>query len=148
MNIQDSVKLLYGKDTPELYANLKKLESISGSSPELYEYFDEFFDMAKSTKYGVRVRGFRLLCKQSMWDTEKKIDKNIGDILALIDDEKPTAVRMKLDAIKDILASKNNLSHRILIYLNNYDSSRFPESTQNLIEKDIVEIINKIDRST
>lgn len=142
MGRSNLIKMLYEKDTPEAYANLKNLEALSDASSELYVYFNEFFDMAKNEKYGVRVRGFRLLCKQSKWDTENKIDSHIDEILSYINDDKPTAVRMKLEALGYMLESKKNLRNKILSFLKQFDYERFPESTSHLIKNDLSKLIN------
>ncbi len=96
MKIEDRVELLFGKDTSEAYQNLLELERLSDEGDKLYGYFDQFLSMIDDERYGVRVRGFRLLAKQAKWDVDSKIDQNIEIILASLDDEKPTAVRMKL----------------------------------------------------
>lgn len=72
-----------------------------------------FLEMIDSNKYVIRVRGFRLLCKQAKWDSENKINEKIDKILSKLDDEKPTAVRLKLKAVHDVIIYKKDLNEKI-----------------------------------
>ena len=47
----------------------------------------------------VRVRGFRLCCAQAQWDSENKLERHIDELLAILDDDKPTAVRQYMSAV-------------------------------------------------
>ncbi len=144
LNMEARIELLFGKDTREAYQNLLELERLSDEGDVLYGYFDQFLSMLDDERYGVRVRGFRLLAKQARWDADGKIDRNIRKILASIDDEKPTAVRMKLAALGEIVHSKEYLRKTIEKALRNYDYSKFPESTRSLIDKDISRLLGKL----
>jgi len=65
MEISDKIKCLYDKDTKNAYANLQELKSISENEDILSPYLNEFIAMLKSEKYVIRIRGFRLICKQA-----------------------------------------------------------------------------------
>lgn len=143
-DVQNSIERLFDKDTPDAYKNLLALEKFSETDSSLYAYLYQFFGMINDQRYGVRVRGFRLLAKQAKWDADGKIDKNIDAILENLYDPKPTAVRMKLDAMKDIAREKGNLHNVILRFLQKFDYSSFPESTRGLIKKDVDELVKEI----
>ena len=131
---------LYSKDDKLAYDTLLYLEQMSANSNELYAHFDELLDMLKNDKSFVRVRGFRLICAISKWDVENKINKNIELILNELDDDKGTSIRQCLGKINLLLMYKNELSDIIKNKLNGINLSKYKESMQSLIQKDIEKI--------
>ncbi|WP_283675622.1 hypothetical protein [Butyricicoccus sp. Marseille-Q5471] len=111
----------------------------------LYFYLNEFIAMLKSEKYVVRVRGFRLLCKQAKWDVDNIIDKNIEEILLAVYDKKPTAVRQTLQYLRYIVPLKKGLNSKIKDTVLSIDCSQFKETMRPLIEKDIHNLIADIE---
>ena len=97
--------------------------------------------MIGSKKYVLRVRGFRLLCKQAKWDTENKIDREIESILREVDDKKPTAVRQKLKALEEIVRYKKALHSKIRDKVLSLDYLRFKDTMHSLIVKDIQSLL-------
>lgn len=140
-NIFSKIALLYDKDTSLAFSNLKELEDVSETNNSLYPFIDSFVAMISNKKYTIRVRGYRLLCKQAKWDTENKIDANIELILQTLDDEKPTAVRQKLNAIEDIARYKPNLREAIRKTALNIDFLKWKDTMQPLIYKDIQSLL-------
>lgn len=148
MEISDQIKRLYEKDTKDAYANLKELEAISEQSGILYPYLNEFVMMLRNDKYVIRVRGFRLLCKQAKWDKDNKINASIEDILAAVHDEKPTAVRQALQYLEYIVSYKNELNPKIKETALSIDCSQFKDTMQPLIVQDISKLVRLINSST
>jgi hypothetical protein len=144
MDISIMIKALYSKDTSEAYKVLLELEEISEKENLLYNYFDEFFQMMENEKYVIRVRGYRLLCKQAKWDKGNKIDKIIDKVLLEIGDEKPTAVRMKLKALENIVLNKKGLNGKIKKKILEMDCSKYKDTMQPLILKDVENILSLI----
>ncbi len=141
MELGEKVAMLYDKDSSIAYNNLQELEAFSDREDGLYPYFDEFLAMLGSDKYVMRVRGFRLLCKQAKWDTENNIDKEIDVILQAVVDEKPTAVRQKLKALEDIARHKPALHGKIMDKILSIDYLVFKDTMHSLIEKDIQSLL-------
>jgi hypothetical protein len=144
MDINIMIKSLYSKDTSEAYKILLELEQISEKENFLYNYFDEFVQMIDNEKYDIRVRGYRLLCKQAKWDKGNKINKIIDKILLEIEDEKPIAVRMKLKALEDIVLNKKELNGKIKKKILEMDCSKYKDTMQPLILKDTENILSLI----
>lgn len=142
MNIEDKVSMLEEKDTSEAFAVLKELEKISEDSNILYPYMDKFIEMAGSPKYVIRVRGFRLFCKQARWDIEYKIDENITTALKILNDEKPTAVRQALAALKDVVIYKKEMAEYVKEKVLAIDYLKYRDTMHNLIAKDIRELLS------
>lgn len=142
--MKDKIIDLYSNDNNIAYKSLLDLEIITTESNELYEYFDELLNMFSSNKTFVRVRGFRLICFLSKWDVEDKINNNIDFILTELEDDKGIAVRQCLEKINLILIYKPELSKVIEDKLLLIDLSKYKESMQILIKKDIDYIIEHI----
>ena len=142
--MKDKIIDLYNSDNNIAYKSLLDLEIITTESNQLYEYFDELLNMLSSNKTFVRVRGFRLICFLSKWDVEDKINNNIDFILAELEDDKGIAVRHCLEKINLILIYKPELSKVIEDKLLLIDLSKYKESMQILIKKDIYYIIEHI----
>lgn len=143
--INDKIQLLCNKDTKGAYENLQELEALSEREDTLYPYLNEFIAMLKSEKYVIRVRGFRLICKQAKWDACNKINESIVDILCAVRDEKPTAVRQALRYLEYMAAYKKELNGRIKEAALSIDGSKFKNTMRPLIEKDIQSLVRLID---
>lgn len=100
--------------------------------------------MLNNDKTFIRVRGFRLICSLAKWDTDNKINKNIDKILNELDDEKGTSVRQCLQKINLILMYKPELEEKIENKIRTIDLSKYKDSMQSLIKKDIDYIIEHL----
>lgn len=143
--ISNKIASLYEKDTKAAYAILLELEEFSERENALYHYLNEFISMIKSEQYIMRVRGFRLLCKQAKWDKDNIINGAIDDILIAVNDEKPTAVRQALQYLRFVVPYKKELNNQIKEAVLSIDCSAFKDTMQPLIEKDIHDLIRLIE---
>lgn len=100
--------------------------------------------MLNSEKTFIRVRSFRLICSLAKWDNENKINKNIDMILKELDDDKGTSVRQCLQKLNLILMYKIELTEIIEKKIKNIDLSKYKESMQSLIKKDIDYILEHL----
>ncbi|MDU1911456.1 hypothetical protein [Fusobacterium sp.] len=64
MDIELMLAGLKDKDTSQAFKNLQELELFSDSSDILYPYISPFIEITSNEKYTIRVRDFRLFCKQ------------------------------------------------------------------------------------
>jgi hypothetical protein len=140
----EKIKNLYNEDNNIAYKTLLGLETITTESNELYNYFNEFLKMLNNDKTFVRVRGFRLICCLAKWDNENKINQNIDVILKELEDKKGTSVRQCLEKLNLILMYKIELTDVIENKVKNLDLSKYKESMQSLIKKDINYILEHI----
>ena len=139
--MKDKINKLYDKDNKIAYNYLLELENEVVKSNELYNYFDELITMLNSEKSFVRVRAFRLICALAKWDVENKIESNIDAILNELDDDTSTSVRQCLSKLNLILTYKRELSEKIKQKLKQLDLSKYKESMQALIKRDIDSIL-------
>ena len=142
--MKEKIKKLYNEDNNSAYKTLLELEIITTESNELYNYFNEFLNMLNNEKTFIRVRGFRLICSLAKWDNENKINKNIDIILKELEDEKGTSVRQCLEKLNLILMHKIELTDIIENKVRNLELSKYKESMQFLIKKDIDYILKHL----
>lgn len=134
MNIIDG---LQSKNREEAYQLLLLLEKESVGSNALYPCFEEFVQLTKSKSSFVQIRGFRLACAQAPWDTEGKLDRDLDQLLSLLDGGKPIAVRQCLAALGTVAEHKPALRERIRAKLDEMDLSRYKDTMAPLIQKDM-----------
>jgi len=144
MNIEKMIKVLYSKNVKEAYSILLELEQISEKNNVLYDYTDEFFKMMNDENSYIRVRGYRLLCKQAKWDKFNKINQKIEKILAETEDEKPIAARQKLNALIDIVLNKPELNKKMKQRISSMNISKYKENMRELILNDIENLLKLI----
>lgn len=142
--MEEKIKNLYNKNNTIAYQTLLELEAICAESNELYAYFDDILNMIDHPKTFIRVRGFRLICSLAKWDVENKINKNIEVICKALEDENGTSVRQCLEKLKLILLYKFELSDVIENKIRNIALSKYKESMQSLIQKDIDDILEHL----
>ena len=142
--MKEKIKNLYNEDNKSAYKTLLELETITTESNELYNYFNEFLKMLNNEKTFIRVRGFRIICSLAKWDNENKINKNIDTILKELEDEKGTSVRQCLEKLNLILMHKIELTDIIENKVRNLELSKYKESMQFLIKKDIDYILKHL----
>lgn len=142
--MKEKIKNLYNKDNNIAYKTLLELETMAIETKESYNYFNEFLEMLNNEKTFIRVRGFRLICSIAKWDNENKINKNIDIILSELEDEKGVSVRQCLEKINLILVYKTELTDIIENKLKGLDLSKYKESMQSLIKKDVDYILEHL----
>ena len=142
--MKEKIKMLYDKDDKVAYKVLLELETEVTESNELYNYFNDLLNMLKNEKSFVRVRAFRLICALAKWDNENKIENNFDLILKELDDNTSTSVRQCLGKLNLILIYKPNLSGKVENKLKQLDLTKYKESMQSLIKKDIDSILKNI----
>ena len=101
--------------------------------------------MIGSENYGVRVRGFRLFCRQAKWDKDNVIDENIDAALQILKDDKPTAVRQALAALADVVRFKPDLRETVRSAVSDINYLRYKDTMHSLIAKDIQELLELIE---
>ena len=137
MDAERMLSVLTAKDTKQGYGAFLELERLSEESDDLYPYTERFADMVSDRAWAVRCRGFRLFCKQARWDGDGIIDRCLDRTLAILEDEKPTAVRQALAALEELVPYKEALWPAIRQRLESMDPGRYRDTMAPLIEKDI-----------
>lgn len=144
MNLEYLMSMLEDKDSSAAFEALKELEALSDESNVLYPYMDKFIEMISSEKYVIRVRGFRLFCKQARWDVDNRIDESLDTALNILEDEKPTAVRMSLAALHELVSYKRELLGTVTQRVLAINYLRYKDTMHSLLQKDIRSLLDAI----
>lgn len=144
MSTKELLTNLQNSNDKVAYQALLAIEAASAKTDEFYAYLDDFEALLASDKSYIKVRGFRLLCKQAQWDTENRLDSKMSHMLTILDSEKPIVVRQCLEALHDLLLYKTNLSEQVELKLKSIDITKFNDAMRPLIEKDIADILNNL----
>ena len=144
--VTELIERLKSKSPSEGYAALKELENISDTTGLLLPHMSAFADMVSSESYMLRVRGFRLLCRQARWDFDGAFDALLKRALRILNDEKPTAVRQALAALGEVLRFKPHMAEDIAAAAGNIDLAAYPESMRTLIEHDAEKLCEEAEK--
>lgn len=145
MDFDHSLDPIDSKDTSAAFQALKELEALSDTSDLLYPHIDKFISMISSQKYVLRVRGFRLFCKQVQWDTDNVIDRHLDSALGILRDKKPTAVRQALAALHTVVRYKKHLREQIRRQVLQMDDTQYKDTLRPLIAKNRDALLDAID---
>lgn len=136
MELEEMLAALEEKDTARAYAVLKELEALSERSDILCPYAGHFAEMACDSRYVMRVRGFRLLCRQCRWEQCEDFPRLLESAMGILQDEKPTAVRQALAALTEVAQLRPELREMIRRFVLQMDCRGYKDSVQGLILKD------------
>lgn len=143
-NISELIKTLYSSDSKLAYQALQALEEVSTNTNKVYRYFNEFVEMMKSSNSYLRTRGLVLIAANAKWDEDNKIDEIIDEYLNHITDEKPITARQCIRLLPTIAKFKPDLSADIKIALSTTRITKYSDSMQPLVLKDISNALKKI----
>lgn len=139
------LEILNSKKEKEAYTLFKFLYEENENTNKYYSFFDEFLKMIYDKSSYIRMRGFRLCSMLAKWDNKKKIDEHLEEMFILFEDEKPTAVRIALSCINEILEYKPYLAKIIKKNLKRIDYCKYKDTMAPLIKNDIDKINKLID---
>ena len=141
----DIIAKLQGKDEKQACDFMKEIGLASSESNVYFHLFDDFLGLLSSKNSFVRTRGFILCCQQAKWDETGKIKESLPQLLPMLHDEKPTAVRQCLTALRDMIEHRPELGHQIQEELNKIDLSKYKDTMSPLIAKDIASLQKAIE---
>ncbi len=142
--IADLVQGLNDKDNVAAYECLKKLQTISETSGDVYPHFDTFAMMLRSEHSYIRTRGMLMIAACSPWDADNKIDEIIDEYLKLLEDVKPITARQCVQSLPQIAQYKPELAQDIIEALRSANIFRYKSTMQPLIRQDIANALHKI----
>lgn len=140
----DIIHLLTANDHTAAYNLLLALEATSAESNQFYPCFDAFLGLLSHPNAYVRTRGFRLCCAQARWDLEGKLDAHLPELLAVLPNAKPTALRQALTALTNVVHYQPALGSRVEETLSGLDLSQYKDSMRPLLQQDIARLRNQI----
>lgn len=141
----DIIQALQDKDDKRAYELSKELIALSASSPELYGLFDDFLKLLSHKSSFVRTRGFALCCALARWDEQGKLAAALPVMLSALQNEKPTAVRGCISALKDAVRLRPELGAELKKWAESFDTSNYKDSMAPLIDRDLISLLKLID---
>ncbi len=146
MDFDACIARLTEKDAKAAYALAQRITEESRACDVWYPYFDRFAALLRHKNSLVRNRAISILAANARWDREGKLDALLDEFLSHITDVKPITARQCASALPEIADAKPALIPRIRAALERVDLSGYPDSMQPLILKDILTVLQKIDR--
>ena len=144
MDFDVCIARLTGKDAKDAYAFARQVTEESRASDAWYPCFDRFAALLLHKNSLVRNRAISILAANARWDREGKFDALLDDFLSHVTDVKPITARQCVTALPEIAEAKTELIPRIRAALEQADLSRYSDSMQPLILKDIMAALEKI----
>ena len=144
MDFDACIARLTGKDAKDAYAFARQVTEESRASDAWYPCFDRFAALLPHKNSLVRNRAISILAANARWDREGKFNALLDDFLSHVTDVKPITARQCVAALPEIAEAKTELIPRIRAALEQADLSRYSDSMQPLILKDIMAALEKI----
>lgn len=138
------IDALNSKNEQESYALLKLVFAENARSDRYYSCFEDFLRMIGGKTSFTRMRGFGLCASLAKWDRENKIDAHLCEMLVVLEDEKPSTVRVALGWIGDMLRYKPYLAELIQKNLGRIDCGKYKDTMAPLIKKDAEKLLEQI----
>ncbi len=152
-NLDEASKKLSGEDLVQLvdrlslkedrirYQAFLLVQSRSKFFADVYPYWGEFLEKLKSGNSYQRSIGLMLMAENAKWDKDNLLERDIGDYLAMLGDEKPITVRQCIQSLAKITPYKPDLHEKIADALISADLTKQPQTMQKLILLDILTIL-------
>lgn len=141
---EELISALNSKNEMESYELLKLVYAENARSSRYYSCFEDFLRMIGGKTSFTRMRGFGLCASLAKWDAENKIDRHLDEMLIVLEDEKPSTVRVALGWIGDMLTHKPYLAAVIRENLNRIDCGKYKDTMAPLIRKDVEKLLKQI----
>ena len=147
MDMDACIARLTGKDAKDAYAFSQQITAESRESNAWYPFFDQFAELLRHKSSLVRNRAISILAANARWDADGKFDALLDEFLSHVTDAKPITARQCIAALPEIAEAKPEFIPAIRSVLQQADLSGYPDSMRPLILKDIVAVLQKIDRA-
>ena len=140
----DVMTMITSKNDKSACAYAERIRSESRETDEWYGCFNEFASLLSHPKSFVRNRALYILAANAKWDEENRFDLILKEYLSHITDEKPITARQCIKALAEVGQAKPQYIPEILAALHRADLSQYKDSMRPLIEKDILETIERL----
>jgi hypothetical protein len=140
------VSWLSEQDDTLRYHALLVLQSRAQHTPDVYPFFDAFHEKLKSGNSYQRSIGVILMAANARWDTDEKLERALGDYLAILRDCKPITVRQCIQSLEQIIPYKPGLRLRVADALMAIPIEACRESMRKLFLSDILSVLVLIRR--
>ena len=131
------VEQLRDKNANTGCAAMKALQELSMQSDEVYPYMHHFSELLNESNSYCRNRALILIAANAKRDRDNKIDEVMDRYLRCITAPKPITARQCIQNLPEIPQHKPELREKILTALGRADVSRYADSMQPLVLKNI-----------
>lgn len=145
-NVWHLIECLMDSDNKKAYQCLKQLQNLSSESAAVYPFFDVLVGMLDNENSYIRTRGMLLIAANARWDCDYKIDEILPKYLEHIMDYKPITARQCIKSLPIIAKYKPDLRQNILNALHRADPTKYKDSMQSLVIKDIQKSLKDIQK--
>ncbi|MDO4488998.1 MAG: hypothetical protein Q4B67_07950 [Eubacteriales bacterium] len=135
--MEDIIARLTAKDDKAAYECAKEISAESAQSDKYLSMIPEFAGLLTHDSSFVRTRGFMLICAQARWAKDGEIGDVFDQMVPLLNDPKPTAVRQCLLALHEVALYRPEMNERIEKAIDGIDLTKYKDSMTPLITKDI-----------
>ena len=139
------IQTLNEKDDTLRYSAFLLLQANSRNFPFVYEYWSDLEKKLGSPNSYQRSVGIMLIAENVRWDIVGRFSKTISKYLSCCNDEKFITARQAIQGLSAILKATNGFDNEIKQCLVNLRLSQYKGNQQNLINKDILNIIEIIE---
>lgn len=140
--MEEILRKLKDKNDKAAYEFAKQISAESSVSDKYLGSIPSFAEMLQDKSSYVRTRAFILICNQAQWANDGQVEAVFGKMLPLLNDPKPTVVRQCLNALREVVLFRPELSGKIKNALAEMDLSKYKDSMSPLIEKDVAALRN------
>ena len=135
---------LTDRDNRTACGAMRALADISAASDAVYPHFFALSDLLDHKNSYVRNRALLLLAANARWDAAHRFDRVIGRYLAHVTDEKPITARQCIQSLPTIVKHLPHLYDQVASALHAVDCTRYADSMQPLLERDILAALAKM----
>ena len=135
------VEWLSDKDDKLRYSSLLVLQTRAKDSNDLYKYWSVFREKLNSDNSYQRSIGLMMIAANVRWDSFGSFEDDYDAFCALLNDEKPIAVRQCVQSFAEIVPYKPDLNSKIAQTLMNIDITGIRDTMQKSVLLDIINIL-------
>jgi hypothetical protein len=143
-DIRFLIQTLNEKDDIVRYNAFLLLQSNSREFPFVYEHWSDLEKKLEKSNSQQRSLGVMLIAENVKWDKEGRFSKTISKYLSCCNDEKFITARQAIQGLETIVKATDKFNDKIKKSLTDLRLSQYKENQQRLINKDISNILKKI----
>jgi len=143
-DIRFLIQTLNEKDDNVRYNAFLLLQSSSREFPFVYEYWNDLEEKLEDSNSQQRSLGVMLIAENVKWDRHDRLSKTISKYLRCCNDEKFITSRQAIQGLETIVKATAKFNDQIEQSLANLRLSKYKENQQKLINKDISNILKRI----
>ena len=135
---------LTSRDAKDARAWADQIAAESRESSRWAPYLADFAALLRHKNSLVRNRAISLLAANARWASAEAFEALMDEFFRHVTDEKPITARQCIQALPEIAAAQPRLIPRIRRTLEHADLSRYRDSMQPLILKDITAVLGQL----